>query len=75
VKTDIESAYGVVCNYVPTLHASTPAFVKLSGSTITIDESLTSLANVGLTTVTVIVVCLEYPGGIPDAFYSFTVDV
>ena len=74
VTTDIETNYGLVCNFVPTL-SSPPSYVSITGKTITVDASLTTLADIGMHTISVVVDSADYPTSVLDAIYNFTLDV
>lgn len=78
VKTDVETSYSLVCNYVATL-TQTWTYVSLAGSTpgytITADPALTVVADVGLHTITISVDSLEYSTTVATKTYTFTLDI
>jgi hypothetical protein len=50
LTSNIETSYSLMCNYVFTL-ISPPAYVSLSGTTISVDPALTTDADVGTQTI------------------------
>ena len=74
VTTDIETNYGLLCNFVASL-SSPPIYTSITGKTITVDVSLTTLANIGMQTISVVVDSADYPTSVVDAIYTFTLDV
>ena len=74
VTTDIETNYGLLCNFVASL-SSPPIYMSITGKTITVDVSLTTLANIGMQTISVVVDSADYPTSVVDAIYTFTLDV
>ena len=74
VTTDIETNYGLVCNFVANLYRP-PIYVSITGKTITVDTSLTTLADIGMQTISFVVDSADYLTSIVDAIYTFTLDV
>ena len=74
IVTDIETDYGIVCDYVATLVAP-PAFISLTDSTLTADESATVIGDVGQHTITVEVTSALYPADVAAEQYTFTLDI
>jgi hypothetical protein len=74
ITTDIQSSYSLVCNLAASL-INPPSYVSIAGLTITVDPSLTTQADVGLHTISVLVDSSDYPENVIDATYTFTLDV
>ena len=49
--------------------------MTMSGKIITVDASMTTLADVGVRTISVVVDSLNYPDSVLDATYTLKLDV
>jgi hypothetical protein len=74
IRTDVQNGFGVVCAVTATL-VSPPIFVTLQDDIISVDESLTTVADVGPITISVLVDSLDFPAQVADVTYSFVLDV
>ena len=74
VTTDVQTSYSLVCNIVASL-VSPPAYVSISGTTITVNASLTTQSDAGPHTISVLVDSADYPTSVTDVTYTFTLDV
>jgi len=74
ITTDILTSYSLVCNLAASL-VSPPTYVSIAGLTITVDPSLTTQADVGLHTISVLVDSSDYPANVIDVTYTFTLNV
>ena len=52
-----------------------PAYVSIAGLTLTVDPTLTILADVGPHTISVLVSSLDYPVSVAAVTYTFALDV
>lgn len=74
VSTDILTNFGISCAYSVSL-VSPPAFVSLSGLTITVNESLTTSANAGPNVINVKATSTNFSGTVTARTYQFTIDI
>ena len=52
-----------------------PAYVSITGLTLTVEPTLTVQADVGLHTISVLVSSLDYPASVAAVTYTFALDV